>query len=608
MVKAIYMIELLSPAKNLESGIAAINAGADAVYIGVNRFGARINASNSLEDVESLINYAHKFNVKVYVVLNTILYDKEFEEVQGIIDKLYFLNVDALIIQDFGILSLNLYDIPVISSTQMNNIDVLQVKFLEEIGFKRVILGRELSLKEIKKIGENTNIELESFIHGALCVSYSGRCYMSQYLAKKSGNRGECIQPCRLPYSLIDSEGKVLIKDKYLLSLKDFNLSDYLEDLIDAGITSFKIEGRLKDIDYVSNVTYFYRKKLDEIIKKRKNFKKSSRGEIFANFDPDLEKTFNRSFTNYFIEERQKDILAINSPKSMGKFMGLVKKKTKDYFILDRKHDFSLGDGLCFFDENDVLKGSNVIKIDKEKIYLNDKQGPRKGDKIYRNFDIKFDKLIKRKDAVQRKIGLAVLLKETQKGIFVTMKIDASNFVSKEFEIDKEYAQNKECVMENIKSQFSKLGNTDFYLKDIKIDFYKNPLFINPSILNKIRREFVEKLNKDLIKNYKREKGKINITNDIKFYLDKLSYEYNVSNKKARDFYTKHGVSSIEPAFEIKEGNKLMTTKHCLKYYLGFCGNKGLKEPFYLVNEKGQKFLLKFNCQKCQMEIYKQDL
>lgn len=599
------MIELLAPAKNLQNGIAAINAGADAVYIGVNKFGARVNASNNLEDVENLINYAHKFNVKVYVVLNTILYDKEFKEAQKIIDKLYSFKVDAIIIQDFGILSLDLHNIPVIASTQMNNIDLLQIKFLEEIGFKRVILGRELSLKEIKEIRNNTNIELEFFVHGALCVSYSGRCYMSQYLAKKSSNRGECIQPCRLPYTLIDSEGKILIKDKYLLSLKDFNLSNKLEELIDAGITSFKIEGRLKDIDYVSNVTYFYRKKLDEIIKKRKDIKKSSRGEVFSKINVDLEKTFNRSFTTYFSEGRQKDILAINSPKSIGKYMGLVKEKINNYFILDRKHDFSLGDGLCFFDEKNNLKGSNVIKIDKDKIFLNLEQGLTKGSKIYRNFDIKFDKLIKFKDIIQRKIGLKVLLKETQRGIFVTLKIDSNNFISKEFEIKKEYTQNKENVMEIFKNQFSKLGNTDFYLKEIKIDFYKNPLFINPSILNNIRRELAEKLSNDLIKNYRREEKQINKSNNTKFYLDKLSHEYNVSNQKAYNFYVKHGVLDIKPAFEIKEADKLMTTKHCLKYYLGFCGKKDLKEPLYLINEKGQKFLLKFNCQKCQMEIYK---
>ncbi|MDD3919343.1 MAG: U32 family peptidase, partial [Candidatus Pacebacteria bacterium] len=502
------MIELLSPAKNLEFGIAAISAGADAVYIGAHKFGARVNASNNLSDIKALISYAHKFNVKVYVVLNTILYDKEIKEVQKTIDELYSFNVDGLIIQDVGILELNLYDIPIIGSTQMNNVDISQIKFFEKIGFKRVILARELSLKEIKEIKKETKIELEAFIHGALCVSYSGRCYMSQYLANKSGNRGECIQPCRLPYSLVDSEGKILAKDKYLLSLKDLSSENDIEELIDAGITSFKIEGRLKDIDYVLNTTYYYRQKIDEILKKKK-LKKSSEGEVFSEIKPDLEKTFNRSFTNYFRHGRQKDILAINSPKSLGKLMGEVKQFSGNYFILNKRQKFVPGDGVCFFNKEGELKGSNVIKIEGEKVFLNERQDLRLGDKVYRNFDLEFNKLITNKNSFQRKIGIKVSLKETQKGIYVSFKA-GNSFVSEEIEISKDYANDKELSFENIKSQFSKLGNTDFYLKEIKIDFFKEPLFIPLSVLNNLRRDLVQKLDDEISKNYKREKGKIN--------------------------------------------------------------------------------------------------
>ncbi|MDD4358258.1 MAG: U32 family peptidase [Candidatus Pacebacteria bacterium] len=598
-------IELLSPAKNLESGIIAINSGADAIYIGAYKFGARINAGNSLNDIKELALYAHKFGAKVYVVLNTILYDDELDEVQNIIDELKEIKVDALIIQDVGILELNLHDIPVIASTQMDNFDIDKIKFLEKIGFKRVILRRELSLKQIEEIKKNTNIELEAFIHGALCVSLSGRCYLSQYLGSKSGNRGECMQPCRLPYSLIDSAGKILIKDKYLLSLKDFNLSNHLEDLINAGITSFKIEGRLKDIDYVSNVTYYYRRKIDEILKRRKDLERSSFGDIFSKFEGDLERTFNRSFTDYFIKERQKDILAINSPKSIGKFIGKIKTRTKDYFTLDRKHDLSLGDGLCFFNENGDLKGSNVIKIDKDKVFLNDVYGFSIGDEVYINFDIKFDRVFKQKDFIQRKIGLSFALKEVQNGIYVSIKDDAKHEVSEEFKVEKEYAKDKGLAIKNIENQFSKLGNTIFYLKNIKIDFYNRPLFIRLSILNKIRRDIVKRFEDKIIQDYENEKSALDKNNRGEFYLKKLSYEFNVSNKLAESFYKKHGVLEIEPAFEIKEGDKLMTTKHCLKYYLGFCKKQGLKEPLYLINERGQKFLLEFNCKECQMEIYK---
>ena len=591
------MIELLSGVKNLEIGKAAINAGADAVYIGAHKFGARVNANNNLKDIEELTKYAHKFDVKVYVVLNTILYDKELKEVQEIIDKLNSFNIDGLIIQDFGILELNLHYIPIIASTQMHNIDIEHIKFLEEVGFKRVILGRELTIEEIKEIKNQTSIELECFIHGALCVSYSGRCYMSEHLAKKSGNRGECIQPCRLPYSLVDSTGKVLIENKYLLSLKDLSSENDIESLIDAGITSFKIEGRLKDIDYVSNVTYFYRKKIDEITKK-----KSSLGEIFSDIEPDIEKTFNRSFTDYFRHGRQKDILALNSPKSLGKLIGEVKEVSKDYFVLSKKNNLISGDGICFFDKNNDLKGSNVVRVEGEKIFLNEKQDLRLKDKIYRNYDLQFDKNIRAKEAFKRKIGLKVVFRETQKGFFVSFS-NSENIISKEVEIKKDFSLNKEKAIENIKTQFSKLGNSDFYLKEIKIDFYNKPLFIPSSLLNNLRRELIEEINSSYI--YKREERELKKDSKIKYYLDKLSYEYNISNKLAENFYKKHGVKKIDKAFEIKGGDKLMTTKHCLKYFLGQCQKQDLKEPLYLINEKGQRFLLKFDCKKCQMEIYK---
>ena len=595
------MIELLSGVKNLEIGKAAINAGADAVYIGAHKFGARVNANNNLKDIEELTKYAHKFEVKVYVVLNTILYDKELKEVQEIIDKLNSFNIDGLIIQDFGILELNLHYIPIIASTQMHNIDIEHIKFLEEVGFKRVILGRELTIEEIKEIKNQTSIELECFIHGALCVSYSGRCYMSEHLAKKSGNRGECIQPCRLPYSLVDSTGKVLMENKYLLSLKDLSSENDIEDLIDAGITSFKIEGRLKDIDYVSNVTYFYRKKIDEILKK-KGLKKSSRGDIFSEIISDLEKTFNRSLTTYFRHGRQKDILALNSPKSLGKLIGEVKEVSKDYFVLSKKNNLISGDGICFFDKNNDLKGSNVVRVEGEKIFLNEKQDLRLKDKIYRNYDLQFDKNIRAKEAFKRKIGLKVVFRETQKGFFVSFS-NSENIISKEVEIKKDFSLNKEKAIENIKTQFSKLGNSDFYLKEIKIDFYNKPLFIPSSLLNNLRRELIEVINSSYI--YKREERELKKDSKIKYYLDKLSYEYNISNKLAENFYKKHGVKKIDKAFEIKGGDKLMTTKHCLKYFLGQCQKQDLKEPLYLINEKGQRFLLKFDCKKCQMEIYK---
>ncbi|MFA5368452.1 MAG: peptidase U32 family protein, partial [Candidatus Paceibacterota bacterium] len=321
MIKNIKKLELLAPAKNLSTGIAAINAGADAVYIGASKFGARSEAGNNLDDIKALIKYAHQFRVKIYVAFNTIIYDNEIEEAKKIIQQIYEAKADGLIIQDMGILEMDLPPIPLIASTQMDNYDLDKIKFLEKIGFKRIILARELSFHQIDEIKKNTNLELETFVHGALCVGFSGRCYFSESISGRSANRGQCMQACRLPYSLIDSQGKVIAKNKYLLSLKDLNLSENLENLIDAGVTSFKIEGRLKDDDYVTNVVYYYRKKLDEIILSRNGLEKSSDGTIASDFMADPAKSFNRGFSDYFLNNRKKDILAINSPKSVGKLL-----------------------------------------------------------------------------------------------------------------------------------------------------------------------------------------------------------------------------------------------------------------------------------------------
>jgi len=301
-------LELLSPAKDLDCSIAAINCGADAVYIGAPKYGARIAVGNSIEDITALVNYAHKFRAKVYVTVNTILYEEELEEVQKLIHQLYEISVDAIIIQDMGILEMDLPPIPLFASTQAHNYSVDKIKFLEQTGIQRIILARELSLKQIKEIRNNTQVDLEFFIHGALCVCFSGQCYFSYVTTGRSANRGECSQPCRMLYSLEDAEGNTILRDKYLLSLKDLNLSAHLRELIDAGITSFKIEGRLKDISYVRNVTAFYRQKLDEIIASDNSLSKSSCGKVYSGFTPDINKTFNRGYTDYFISGRKKEI------------------------------------------------------------------------------------------------------------------------------------------------------------------------------------------------------------------------------------------------------------------------------------------------------------
>lgn len=597
MENKVKKLELLAPAKNLKVGIAAVNAGADAVYIGGPKFGARAAVGNSLEDIGELVRYAHQFMVKVYVTINTILYDKELKEAEGLIWKLYDLMVDGIIIQDMGILEMNLPPIPLIASTQTDNYSLERIKFLEKIGFKRVILARELSLEQIKEIRENTDLELEFFVHGALCVSFSGRCYMSQYLSGRSANRGECIQACRLPYTLIDGDGKVIAKNKPLLCLKDLNLSENLEELIDAGVTSFKIEGRLKDEDYVINVVYYYRKKLDEIISKRDNLEKSSSGIIISDFVPDPEKTFNRSYTSYFLKGRQKDIVSF--PKSRGKLLGKARLVFKDCFTLDGFAKISNGDGICFLDKEGEMKGSNVNAFKNGKIFLNDMSGIFPGAEVYRNLDSEFLKNLK----IERKMPIFLLFKEEDEGFSLLASDREGNFFTVKESIEKKKAEKKGQAEKNLKINLGKLGETVYSLGGIDID-WSEPYFIPVSRINEMRRRAVEGISAERENNYKRDELRIK-KNSEPFMTDALSCEWNVSNKLSELFYTRHGVKKIEPAFEIKRGKRLMTTKHCLKYHFGLCPKQGgnIKEPLCLINEKGQKFSLKFNCSDCQMEI-----
>lgn len=600
-------LELLAPAKNLKGGIAAVNAGADAIYIGAPKFGARSSAGNSLEDIGRLIEYARDFRVKIYITINTILYDDELKEVRDLIHDLYKIGVDGIIFQDMAILEMDLPPIPLIASTQCDNYDLERIKFLEDIGIKRVILARELSLEQIKEIKKNTNLELEMFVHGALCTSFSGRCYLSHSISGGSANRGECIQACRLNYSLIDANGKTIEKNKPLLCLKDFNLSENLEELIDAGITSFKIEGRLKDEDYVSNVVAYYRKKIDEIIEKKK-MEKSSQGEVFCGFKPDLDRTFNRSYTTYFLKGREKNIIS-QSPKSIGKLLGRVKIASKKSFVLDGDIEVHNGDGLCFFDKQGNIQGSNVNNVLGNEIFLNDAKGLRMGTLVYRNNDVGFSKEIEN-NPCKRLIPLKFLLKEEKDGISLKVTDNEYTSVSVSLKQENKKAEKKEVAEENIKNQLSKLGGTVFYTKEIKIEWME-PIFMPISAINELRRKAIDELYIKRRSKYNKETA-VFIKNEAPFPQKDLSYEFNVSNKLAKAFYKRHGAYSVDQAFELMKNNngkKVMTTKHCLRHYLGYClkGKDGLKlkEPLSLLSSKGHQFLVKFDCDKCQMEIYK---
>ncbi|MBQ5380774.1 MAG: U32 family peptidase, partial [Paraprevotella sp.] len=327
-------IELLAPARNLECGMAAVDHGADAVYIGAAKYGARAAAGNSVEDIARLVAYAHTYHVKVYVTINTILKDEELSDTEKMVWELYRCGVDALIVQDMAMLRLHLPPIPLHASTQMDNRSADKVKFLQQNGFSQVVLARELSLQEIKDIHEQCDIPLEVFVHGALCVSYSGQCYVSQHCFGRSANRGECAQFCRLKFDLQDSDGRVVERGKHLLSLKDMNRSEDLERLLDAGVSSLKIEGRLKDVAYVKNVTAYYRKRLDEIFVKRNEYRKASSGHVTLKFIPQLEKSFNRGFTRYFLDGRTADIFSFNTPKSLGEEVGIAKEIRGNYIVV----------------------------------------------------------------------------------------------------------------------------------------------------------------------------------------------------------------------------------------------------------------------------------
>jgi 23S rRNA 5-hydroxycytidine C2501 synthase len=600
-------LELLAPAKDYECGEAAINAGADAIYIGASKFSARVNAGNNIEEIRKLIDYGHKFRVKIYITINTILYDNELDEVKKLIYDLYEMGADAIIIQDYAMFEMDLPPIPLIASTQMHNDSIDKIKFLEQIGIQRAILARELSLKQIREIKSNTNIELEYFIHGSLCVSYSGQCYFSQSINKRSANRGSCSQPCRMKYDLIDKHGNTLAKDKHLLSLKDLNLSKHLSGLISAGITSFKIEGRLKDKGYVKNITAFYRQKIDEIILKNNNLKRSSLGKSDIPFSPNPYKSFNRGFTSYFIDNRNPEMVSFETEKSMGERIGTVKSVSQKYFTLKEKHDLHNGDGICYFD-NGILNGTNINKVEDEKIYPPKITGLKTGTMIYRNFDARFEKILENQKST-RKIFIDIEFGETPGGFYVKCSDEEKIEAAYSLEYEKEIADNEPKSYETIKKQISSLGNTIYEVSTFHIKIARG-YFISVKDLNEMRRELIKILDEERIKHYSRKTVVIE-QNDYPFPEKVLDYKANIANEKALMFVQRHGAVVKEKAFELLENNKgkeLMVTKYCIRYQLGECpkenkkGKTSLSFPWRLKNNQNN-FRLEFDCKKCEMSI-----
>ena len=607
-------IEILSPAKNLVQGMGAINAGADAVYIGAPMFGARSNATNSIEDIAELVKYAHLFKAKVFVVVNTILYDDELTACKNLIEQLYQIGVDALIVQDMAILELDLPPIVIHASTQANNRDPEHVKFLADAGMKRVVLARELNLDQIRAIKNASDVELEFFVSGALCVSFSGNCYMSIAGGERSANRGSCAQNCRLPYNLIDGTGKILIANSHLLSIKDLDLSDQLPNLIEAGISSFKIEGRLKDMVYVKNNTSYLRKKLDAFLENNPNYEKASSGRTIYNFEPEMDRSFNRGYTDYFVNQRTQKIGSWASPKSQGQLIGkLIKTHNKGYLI-ENTELLANGDGLYFINELGEPDGVQINTIQNGFVMPNQFKPILPGTLIYRNSDAAFNKLVEREDSTVRKISVDLIFTEVENG-FELLAIDEDGHRSSSIiETNKEIAKNSDTDFSNIKKNLSKSGNTPFEVINMEVRFTNN-WFLPISKINEIRRTVFGQLMEVRINEYVREEFQIQKT-DHPYPVKKLDFTYNVSNKLARDFYKRHGVEEIEKAFELQWDpgkSRVMTTKYCVKYELGKCpkyqkdsmGEK-VVEPLVL-KQADREYKLKFNCKPCEMEIWERD-
>ena len=597
-------LELLAPAKNLECGIAAIDHGADAVYIGASRFGARAAVGNSIEDIQELCEYAHPFGAKVYVTVNTILYDDELDDTRKLLSGLKKAGVDAILVQDMAIREMN-DGLTLHASTQTDNRTPQKVKWLRDIGFSRVVLARELSVDEIAEIHRQVpDVELEVFVHGALCVSYSGICYASQYCFGRSANRGECAQFCRMKFSLQDADGREMERDRYLLSLKDMNQSDSIEGLIAAGATSFKIEGRLKDISYVKNVTAAYSLQLNEIIRKNPNkYCRSSKGICTYTFTPDLRKTFNRGYTHYFLHGRQPDIASFDTPKAMGEYVGVVKELRHDSFNVAGVASFANGDGLCFINQQGVLEGFRANRVVGNRIYpYRMPQGLCPGVRLYRNSDQEFERLLSRQSA-DRRIPITILLRAVPEGFTLTAQ-------GVSVRISCEHQEARKSPIENIMIQLSKLGDTIYSCEDVDIPDDFN-YFIPNSVLSDMRRALIAELQNN--RTGGQAPCEVTKRSQIAEYpLYSQDYLHNISNQLSQRFYGANEKSAFElkSSSEIKElDGPIMQCRHCIRYSLGYCVKNGGKrpewrEPLSLVLGDGRRFQLEFDCKHCQMNVY----
>lgn len=621
-MNARHQLELLSPAKNADFGIEAITHGADAVYIGGPSFGARASAENTVADIARLAAHAHRFHAQVFVALNTILRDDELEDARKLIWQLYDAGADALIVQDMGLLELDLPPIQLHASTQTDIRDAAKARFLQDVGFSQIVLARELTLDEVKKIAAATTCQLEYFVHGALCVAFSGQCYISHAHTGRSANRGECSQACRLPYDLADKDGNIIARDQHMLSMKDNNQSANLRTLAAAGVSSFKIEGRYKDLSYVKNITAHYRQLLDEIIEHPDAdgpaWQRASSGRSTFLFTPQAEKTFNRGYTDYFTNKRQHGIEAFESPKFVGEAIGRVTRidtKAGKFFEIERVAPINNGDGLTWYDAKGDLTGLRINRAEHDaagegvdRIFTADALPADlvPGTSVFRNHDQAFERALEKKSA-DRRITVDARFFKTSDGYALTLSDADGVTATAAIQAAHEAAQQAERALNTIRDHIAKLGNTIFTAQEITLDVADAP-FLPASALNALRRDAVEQLEAARLQAHARPPRAAPVEPPVPFPEDSLSYLANVLNEKARDFYVKHGVKLIDAAYEANEEHgevSVMITKHCLRYSFNLCPKevKGIRpDPMTLVNGK-ETLTLRFDCKRCEMHV-----
>ena len=608
-------LELLAPAKNADIGIEAINHGADAVYIGGPAFGARANAENTIADIERLTRHAHRFGARIFVACNTILHDEEVASAERLIRQLHEAGADALIVQDMGLLELDLPPIQLHASTQTDIRHAEKARFLQDVGFSQIVLAREMTLTEIRKVAAATDCALEFFVHGALCVAFSGQCYISHAHTGRSANRGECSQACRLPYDLADKDGNLVASNQHLLSMKDNNQSANLRALAEAGISSFKIEGRYKDMAYVKNITAHYRLLLDEIMEDTPEYSRTSAGRSTFLFQPLADKTFNRGATDYFVNGRTADIGAFDSPKFVGEPVGSVIRldgKLRRWFDTTSAVELHNGDGLSFYDRKGELVGLRVNRAERVgddfRVHTADAVPAElfPGSGVFRNRDHEFEKMLEKKSA-ERRIAVDLQLTETPDGFALTLTDETGVSASAELPHAKEPAKDTERALTGLRDNLGKLGATIFSARTIELQL-DQAWFLPAGAINALRREAVEKLEAARLAALAPLPRRAAVEPPVPYPQTELSYLANVLNQKARDFYHRHGVQLIEAAYEANEhvdDASLMITKHCLRYSFNLCPKevKGIRpDPMTLINGK-EKLTLRFDCKRCEMHV-----